>query len=152
MQEDLASAEAELAGWYETMQRETNALKRLYRQDPTHEPLDPLSAAQVGSDHAGGPDSLAAQGAAESTEPERAVPDWLTKGKQQMASVEKGNGVAARQQPQVSLEAGRQSGSTVCGVSALGHVWGPKARGGGREGDYLRGAVTVPGLLAMLLC
>jgi len=30
LQEDLAAAEAELAGWYETMQRETNALKRIY--------------------------------------------------------------------------------------------------------------------------
>lgn len=36
MQEDLAAAEAELAGWYETMQRETNALKRIYHS-PDHD-------------------------------------------------------------------------------------------------------------------
>ncbi len=39
VQEDLAAAEAELAGWYETMQRETNALKRIY-QIEGHDVLD----------------------------------------------------------------------------------------------------------------
>lgn len=31
MQEDLAAAEMELASWYETMQRETEALKLTYQ-------------------------------------------------------------------------------------------------------------------------
>lgn len=101
LQEDLASAEAELAGWYETMQRETRALKRLYQQGPTHESLDP-KAGQAGSDHAVG-DSLAAQ--TEGTDSDRAVPDWLIKGRQQMTTGEKGDRVAARQLPQVRLAA-----------------------------------------------
>ncbi|KAL3137184.1 structural constituent of cytoskeleton [Trebouxia sp. C0010 RCD-2024] len=101
LKEDLASAEAELAGWYETMQRETHALKRLYQQDPTHESLKP-KAGPAGSDHAVG-DSLAAQAAVEGTDSDRVIPEWLTKGRQQMKSGEKGDRVAARQLPQVAL-------------------------------------------------
>lgn len=44
VQEDLAAAEAELAGWYETMQRETNALKRIYQSDGLGVPDSPLGA------------------------------------------------------------------------------------------------------------
>ncbi|KAA6427234.1 MAG: hypothetical protein FRX49_02991 [Trebouxia sp. A1-2] len=47
--EDLAAAEAELAGWYETMQRETNALKRIY-QPEGHELLDGPSGACLGAE------------------------------------------------------------------------------------------------------
>lgn len=38
MQEDLAAAEMELASWYETMQRETEALKQAY-QPATEAPV-----------------------------------------------------------------------------------------------------------------
>ncbi len=49
LQEDLAAAEAELAGWYETMQRETNALKRIYQVEG-HDLLDSPSAAGLGAE------------------------------------------------------------------------------------------------------
>jgi len=49
LQEDLAAAEAELAGWYETMQRETNALKRIYQVEG-HDLLDSLSGAGLGAE------------------------------------------------------------------------------------------------------
>ena len=49
VQEDLAAAEAELAGWYETMQRETNALKRIY-QCEDHDLLDSPSGAGLGAE------------------------------------------------------------------------------------------------------
>lgn len=91
MQEDLAAAEAELAGWYETMQRETHALKRIYQHQPNHDLLD----------HGVLANSPAAEGAAD-TEVLH-VPDWLKKveSKPKMTNAEKGNRVAARQLPQV---------------------------------------------------
>lgn len=49
LQEDLAAAEAELAGWYETMQRETNALKRIYQVEG-HDLLDSPSGAGLGAE------------------------------------------------------------------------------------------------------
>jgi hypothetical protein len=49
LQEDLAAAEAELAGWYETMQRETNALKRIY-QFEGHDLIDSPSGAGLGAE------------------------------------------------------------------------------------------------------
>ncbi len=49
VQEDLAAAEAELAGWYETMQRETNALKRIY-QFEGHDLLHSSSGAGLGAE------------------------------------------------------------------------------------------------------
>lgn len=49
VQEDLAAAEAELAGWYETMQRETNALKRIY-QIEGHDVLDSPSGVGLGAE------------------------------------------------------------------------------------------------------
>lgn len=49
VQEDLAAAEAELAGWYETMQRETNALKRIY-QPEGHDLLDSPLGAGLGAE------------------------------------------------------------------------------------------------------
>ena len=87
MQEDLAAAEAELAGWYETMQRETHALKRMYQ----HQPSDLL-------EHGVKANSPAAEGPADAD-----VPDWLkkVKSKRKMTAAEKGNRVAARQLPQV---------------------------------------------------
>lgn len=127
MQEDLASAEAELAGWYETMQRETHALKRLYQQDPTHESLKP-KAGPAGSDHAVG-DSLAAQAAVEGTDSDRVIPEWLTKGRQQMKSGEKGDRVAARQLPQVALAA-RCTWQPSVWYACIGvHVCEDRARG-----------------------
>ena len=44
VQEDLAAAEAELAGWYETMQRETTALKRIYSGPDQDAPDSPHGA------------------------------------------------------------------------------------------------------------
>ena len=91
MQEDLAAAEAELAGWYETMHRETHALKHMYQHNPTHDLLD----------HGAVANSPAAEGAAETEV--APVPDWLkkVKSKPKMTNAEKGNRVAARQLPQV---------------------------------------------------
>lgn len=91
MQEDLAAAEAELAGWYETMQRETHALKRMYQHQPSHDLLD----------HGAVANSPAAEGAPDTEVPP--VPDWLEKveSKSKMTNAEKGNRVAARQLPQV---------------------------------------------------
>ena len=64
LKEDLAAAEAELAGWYETMQRETNALKRAYQssgQDLLSSPheMGPSSPHGAGprSPHGTGPGS-----------------------------------------------------------------------------------------------
>lgn len=91
MQEDLAAAEAELAGWYETMQRETHALKRLYHHHSRHDLPD----------HGAMGDGPAAEGEADAEVPP--VPDWLKKprSKPKMTSAEMGNRVAARQLPQV---------------------------------------------------
>lgn len=88
MQEDLAAAEAELAGWYETMQRETHALKRMYQHQPSRDLLE----------HGAKANSPAAEGPADAD-----VPDWLkkVKSKRKMTAAEKGNRVAARQLPQV---------------------------------------------------
>ena len=44
VQEDLAAAEAELAGWYETMQRETTALKQIYSGPDQDAPESPHGA------------------------------------------------------------------------------------------------------------
>ncbi|KAL0035491.1 hypothetical protein WJX77_008723 [Trebouxia sp. C0004] len=49
LKEDLAAAEAELAGWYETMQRETSALKSIY-QTEGHDLLDSPSGAGPGAE------------------------------------------------------------------------------------------------------
>lgn len=91
MQEDLAAAEAELAGWYETMQRETHALERLYQHHSRHGLLD----------HGAVADGPAAEGAADTEVPP--VPDWLKKprSKPKLTRAEIGNRVAARQLPQV---------------------------------------------------
>lgn len=91
VQEDLAAAEAELAGWYETMQRETHALKRMYQHHSRQDLLD----------HGAAADGPAADGAADTEVPP--VPDWLKKprSKPKMTNAEKSNKVAARQLPQV---------------------------------------------------
>lgn len=91
VQEDLAAAEAELAGWYETMQRETHALKRMYQHHPSHDLLDHGTVAN----------SPATEGAADTEVVP--MPDWLTKvkSKANMTNAEKSKRVAARQLPQV---------------------------------------------------
>ena len=103
MQEDLAAAEAELAGWYETMQRETHALKRMYQQHPSHDLLD----------HGAAANSPAADRAADAGVPP--VPDWLKKvqSKTKMTNAEKGSRVAARQLPQVRRLVTKTCGACV---------------------------------------
>ena len=50
LQEDLAAVEAELAGWYETMQRETKALKRIYKSQQAMEAsISPAEAGPAGA-------------------------------------------------------------------------------------------------------
>lgn len=104
LQEDLAAAEAELAGWYETMQRETHALKRIYHQVAAHDstpvPLETQASGAV-ANHAkakspSGAGQVDAEGPAEGP-----VPEWLTRDKQKMTDAQKADKIAARQLPQV---------------------------------------------------
>ena len=104
LQEDLAAAEAELAGWYETMQRETHALKRIYHQvaarDSSPVPLE-AQVSEAGVDHAKGK-SPSGAGPVDAEGPaEGPVPEWLTRDKQKMTDAQKADKIAARQLPQV---------------------------------------------------
>ena len=100
LQEDLAAAEAELAGWYETMQRETHALKRIYQQTSAQDSTQVALERRVSAASSAHPEGNSPTG----PRPQNAdapVPEWLTKGKCKMSDVGKADKIAAQQLPQV---------------------------------------------------